>query len=105
MKLSPWEYLEASFKNRGQAKFDDKGNVVTLDGKPWIGGMPFPDAKNGLELFAGLTMSWGRHDASFYAIREYDLSREGKINYQYENGWAEYADWATGLARSLLDGP
>lgn len=91
MKLSPWEYLEASFKNAGQARFDETGNVVTQDGKPWIGGLPFPQAKDGLELFAGLTMSWGRHDASFYAIREYDLNREGKVNYQYENGWAEYA--------------
>tara|TARA_Y100001934_G_C12276843_1_gene737794 strand:- start:369 stop:1475 length:1107 start_codon:yes stop_codon:yes gene_type:complete len=91
MKLSPWEYMEASFRHRGQARFDDNGNVVTADGKPWIGGLPFPDAKTGVELFAGLTLSWGRHDASFYAIREYDLNRDGKVSYGYENGWAEYA--------------
>src|SRR6202030_430204 len=35
MKLGPWEYLEATLRNRGQARFDDHGNVVTLDGKPW----------------------------------------------------------------------
>lgn len=91
MKLSPWEYMEASFRHRGQARFDDNGNVVTADGKPWVGGLPFPDAKTGVELFAGLTLSWGRHDASFYAIREYDLNRDGKVSYGYENGWAEYA--------------
>ena len=27
MKLSPWEYLEASFRHRGQARFDADGNV------------------------------------------------------------------------------
>ncbi len=91
MKLSPWEYLEASFRNRGKASFDDKGNVVTPEGKPWIGGLPFPNATKGVEFFAGLTMSWGRHDASFYPIREYDLNLEGKVTYSYELGWAEYA--------------
>ncbi len=101
MKLSPWEYLEASFRHRGQAKFDADGNVVTADGKPWIGGLPFPDAKTGVELFAGLTLSWGRHDASFYAIREYDLNRDGKVSYGYENGWAEYAP----TGRVVLPGP
>lgn len=91
MKLSPYEYMEASFKHRGLARFDEKGNVVTGEGKPWIGGLPFPDAKTGVEFFAGLTMSWGRHDASFYPIREYDLNLEGKVTYGYELGWAEYA--------------
>ena len=91
MKLSPYEYMEASFRHRGKAKFDDNGNVVTVDGNPWIGGLPFPGATRGVEFFAGLTMSWGRHDASFYPIREYDLNLEGKVAYQYELGWAEYA--------------
>ncbi len=89
MRLSPWEYLEASLKNRGQAKFDATGNVVTAQGKPWIGGNPFPDAKTGLELFASLTLSWGRHDASMYAIKEYDIGLSGEIDFRYELGWAE----------------
>ncbi|TXH03173.1 MAG: DUF1329 domain-containing protein [Nevskiaceae bacterium] len=89
MRLSPWEYLEATLRNRGRARFDARGNVVTQDGKPWIGGNPFPDAKTAVELFAGLTLSWGRHDASFYAIKEYDLSTEGDVLFQYDAGWAE----------------
>ncbi|MGH8455676.1 MAG: DUF1329 domain-containing protein [Stenotrophobium sp.] len=89
MRLSPWEYLEATVRNRGKARFDARGNVVTAQGKPWIGGHPFPDGKTALELFAGLTLSWGRHDGSFYAIKEYDLSPEGEVAYQYESGWAE----------------
>ncbi|MBM5812858.1 MAG: DUF1329 domain-containing protein [Gammaproteobacteria bacterium] len=90
MRLSPWEYLEATLRNRGRARFDSNGNVVTEpDGKPWIGGIPFPDAPSAVELFAGLTMSWGRHDASFYAVKEYELSPEGRVQFQYEAGWAE----------------
>jgi hypothetical protein len=89
MKLGPWEYLEATLRNRGQARFDDRGNVVTLDGKPWIGGNPFPDSRSAVELFAGQTLSWGRHDASFYAIKEEDISPEGGVQFRYESGWAE----------------
>jgi hypothetical protein len=91
MRLSPWEYIEATARNRGRARFDAKGNVVTDDGKPWIGGNPFPAPQTALEFFAGLTLSWGRHDASFYCIKEYDLSPEGEVLFQYESGWAELA--------------
>ena len=45
-RLFPHEYLEATLRNDGQATFDSNGNVVTKDGKPWIGGNPFPKSKN-----------------------------------------------------------
>lgn len=99
MQLSPWEYLEATFRNRGKARFDQRGNVVVADGKPWIGGNPFPGAQTAIEMFAGLTLSWGRHDASFYAVKEYDLSPDGELAYQYESGWAELM----AVARVTLD--
>jgi len=99
MRLSPWEYLEASLRHRGQARFDERGNVVTEQGRPWIGGNPFPDAKTGLELFASLTLSWGRHDASMYAIKEYDVGPEGDIDFRYELGWAELSP----VARVSMD--
>jgi len=89
MRLSPWEYTEATLRNRGKARFSERGNVVTADGKPWIGGNPFPDAKTGLELFASLTLSWGRHDASMYAIKEEDVGPGGDVDFRYELGWAE----------------
>ncbi|MGB0956656.1 MAG: DUF1329 domain-containing protein [Panacagrimonas sp.] len=91
MKTSPWEYIEATLKNAGKARFDDNGNVVAPDGRPWIGGNPFPDPKNGLELFAAQTLSWGRHDASFYAVKMYNLNAKGSITHTYEGGWAELA--------------
>ena len=89
MRLGPWEYLEATLSNRGKARFDDSGNVVNDDGRPWIGGHPFPGTTNALELFAGLTLSWGRHDSSLYAMREYDISRVGIVDYEYDLVWAE----------------
>jgi hypothetical protein len=89
LRLSPWEYVEATLRNRGQARFDARGNVVTLEGKPWIGGSPFPSPESAVEYFAGLTLSWGRHDASFYCTRECDLSPEGHVQFEYQSGWAE----------------
>jgi hypothetical protein len=89
MRLSPVAYMQATLRNQGLARFDASGNVVMPDGKPWIGGNPFPAARTAIELFAGLTLSWGRHDASFYAIKEYDLSDAGDVRFQYESGWAE----------------
>lgn len=99
LRLSPWDYLEASLRNAGRARFDARGNVVTDAGKPWIGGNPFPEFRNGLELFASLTLSWGRHDACLYAFREYDLGPEGEVSFQYEGGWVEMS----AVARLRLD--
>jgi hypothetical protein len=99
MRLSPWEYIEATLRNRGQARFDERGNVITADGKPWIGGNPFPDAASAIELFAAQTLSWGRHDASFYAIKEQEISPEGVVQFQYESGWAEMSP----VARIRID--
>lgn len=91
MRLSPWEYIEATLRNKGKAAFDARGNVVADDGGPWTGGHPFPGSTDALELFAGLTLSWGRHDASLFAFKQYALSPEGKEQYYYEGCWAELA--------------
>lgn len=100
MRLSPWEYIEATLKNAGKAKFDDHGNVVHVaDGQPWIGGNPFPDPKSGIELFAAQTLSWGRHDASFYALSAYALRQDGSPRFHYTGGWAELS----AVARVAMD--
>jgi hypothetical protein len=99
MRTSPWDYIEATLRNAGKAKFDARGNVVAPDGKPWIGGNPFPDPKNGVELFASQTLSWGRHDASFYAFREFDVDPSGEVLFNYEGGWAELSP----VARVTMD--
>ena len=99
MRLSPWEYIEATLRNAGKARFDDNGNVVAPDGRPWVGGNPFPDPKQGIELFAAQTLSWGRHDASFYALHEYDVDAQGDVRFSYEGGWAELSP----VARVSMD--
>lgn len=88
-KLFPQKYLEATLSNAGKAQFDANGNVVVEGGKPWIGGNPFPDAKTGTEAFANLTLSWGRHDQTMYAIHDWDISPQGSTSYEYEFVWAE----------------
>ena len=88
-KLFPHEYLEATLRNAGKAKMDADGNVFTTDGKPWIGGNPFPDAQTGTEAFANITLSWGRHDENLYAIRDWDIGPDGSEQYQYDFCWAE----------------
>lgn len=87
--LFPHQYLEATLRNQGKAVLDADGNVFTTDGKPWIGGNPFPDPQSGLEAFANLTLSWGRHDTSLYAIRDWDIGPDGNQQYQYDFCWAE----------------
>ena len=89
MRLSPWEYVEATLQNAGKSVMDANGNVVTTDGKPWLGGAPFPNPKNGIELLAGQTLSWGRHDASFYAVKITDVAVDGDPKFHYAGGWAE----------------
>ncbi|MDP2324157.1 MAG: DUF1329 domain-containing protein, partial [Gammaproteobacteria bacterium] len=90
-KLSPMEYIEATLRHKGRARFDETGNVVVDDGKPWLGGNPFPEPTNGMELFAAITLTWGRHDVSFYPVKTYEQSADGRIGYKYELGWCEFA--------------
>ena len=86
----PHAYLEATLKNAGKASFDETGNVVETATKgPWIGGNPFVDVKTGNEGIANLTLSWGRHDMSQYAVRSYSLNPDGSPAYTYDLYWTE----------------
>ncbi len=98
-KLNPPSYLEATLKNRGQAKFDEKGNVATQDGKPWIGGNPFPDASEAAQVLAGHNLSWGRYDVAQYCVNEFDMDGDGNEQYHYNFFWCEVA----GTGRIALD--
>ena len=88
-RMFPADYLEATLKNAGKAKVDKDNNVLNADGRPWIGGNPFPDAKTGHEVMANLTMSWGRANNCVYGIRDHDIGPDGKVGYQYDFGWFE----------------
>jgi len=89
-KLFSHDYLEATLKNKGRAIVGTDGNIYDkTEGTPWIGGSPFPEAKDGIEATANLTLSWGRHDFSQYAVRDHDISPAGDIAYQYDFIWTE----------------
>jgi hypothetical protein len=89
-KLFPHQYLEATLKNSGQAIVDSDGNIWDkAPGNPWIGGNPFPEPKTGYEAMANLTLAWGRHDYSQYAIRDWDIDPSGNIGYNYDFEWCE----------------
>lgn len=90
-KLFNYSHLQKTLQNNGRAKFGADGNIWT-DGdtsKPWIGGLPFPDAKTGLEVQANLTLSWGRHDYSQYTVPFYSLNPDGEVGYRHELVWCE----------------
>ncbi len=87
--LFPAEFLEATLKNKGKAVLGKDNNVYTADGKPWVGGVPFPEPKNGIEAAYNLTLSWGRHDYSQYAVRDWDIDPDGDLSYQYDFVWCE----------------
>jgi Protein of unknown function (DUF1329) len=99
-KMFPPYFLDATIKNQGQAIFDSKGNVTTKDGEPWIGGHPFPDAQTGNEAIANLSLSWGRHDQTTYAIPTVSLDPEGNESYVYDFVWAEQQ--CTGLVNPVI---
>jgi len=89
-KLFPHAYYEATLRNAGKAAFDASGNVIEkATGGPWIGGNPFPDPKTGVEGVANITLSWGRHDLSQYAIRDFDINPNGSPAYTYDFYWTE----------------
>jgi len=102
-KLYPKEYLDATLANQGKAKFDANGNVVGADGKTWIGGNPFPDAKTGNEVAANLTLCWGRHDNSIYAIKDQEIAPDGSLSYQYDFVWVEENTTVRGDGKILAE--
>ncbi len=88
-KLFNAPYFEATLRNKGRARFDNTGNIVTDKGEPWIGGNPFVDPKSGEEAIANLTLAWGRHTYSQYAIKDWDIGPDGRLGYQYDFMWCE----------------
>ena len=89
-KLFPKDFLDASLRNQGKAAFDANNNVVTKEtGGPWIGGTPFPDPQTAYEGFANMTLSWGRHDTSIFAVDSKSIDGKGDLAYEYDLLWIE----------------
>ncbi|QHS10093.1 DUF1329 domain-containing protein [Sinimarinibacterium sp. NLF-5-8] len=91
-KMFPYESYQASLRNLRNgvsARFDADGNVVTHDGQPWVGGLPFLDPKTGDEVQANMAMSWGRGDYNQYAVNDTVFNPDGSKGYSYDLAWAE----------------
>lgn len=89
-ELNPPGYIKATIRNKGVHHFGPHGNVWTKSGKPWIGGNPFPDPKNGLEAVMPAGLSWGRHDDALHPIKEWDTNPAGDTQYHYQFAFMEY---------------
>jgi len=98
-KLNPPDYLDASLSHKDMAKFDEKGNVVTKEGKPWIGGLPWVTPTEAGQVIAAHNLSWGRYDIAQYCIDEYDMDADGNEQYHYNFWWTEIA----GTCRIKMD--
>ena len=101
--MFPPYFLDATVRNQGQATFNGDGNVVGADGNPWIGGLPFPDAQDGDQAIANITLSWGRHDKAMYATPSFVIDADGELRYEYDWIWAEQQ--CTGLVGPDAPGP
>src|SRR5882762_2457205 len=88
-RFFPHNYLEATLKNKGRAKVGPDGNVYADNGNNWLGGMPFPEPQDAYQAVANITLSWGRHDYSHYAVRDWEVGPDGNIAYRYDFCWAE----------------
>ncbi|MES1943658.1 hypothetical protein PC39_06074 [Salinisphaera sp. PC39] len=83
-------FLEATLANQGKHVIDDKGNIwYEKVGQPGRGGVPFLEPKNGYEVQANINLSWGRHNMSQFAVRDWDIGPDGNLQYQYDFVWTE----------------
>lgn len=77
------DWLEATERNRGQAVLDKNGQLVTKEGKPWIGGFPFLQPKSGLELMWNTVRGpTNADDYKYYSPGS--LIKQGKVYRTFE---------------------
>lgn len=88
-RLFQQNWLEATLQNLGKAKLDTNGNVWMNDGRPWLGGTPFPDPKTAHEALMNIHLTWGRRNYVQYPIENWNLGPDGDIDYRYDLMWVE----------------
>jgi uncharacterized protein DUF1329 len=72
-------WLQATLRNQGLARLDNKGQVWTKDGKPWIGGCPFPAPKTALETMWNYTINPIRVDDYQEMAEEHYIDSGGGV--------------------------
>ena len=100
-RLCAPSYVEATLRNKGVHQIGPDGNVWTKEGKPWIGGNPFPEAKTAQELLLqnALTSSTLYYDSAAYASREWEANADGDVSYSYDYIFVGYRT----VGRTTLD--
>lgn len=79
-RLVPEPWLEASEHHRGMAVLDEKGQLRTRDGRPWIGGFPFLEPRTGLEAAWNIASpSWIEYADDFSYGGGEHLIRKGEV--------------------------
>jgi hypothetical protein len=77
--LNPPYWVEATARTKGQAMLDKKGQLWTKDGKPWIGGDPFPETNDGLEAMWNHVFNFRRYDDVRSVTKEVDVDSSGSV--------------------------
>lgn len=77
--LVPPYWVEATLRNRGQAVLDNRGQLWTRDGRPWIGGDPFPEPGSGLEAMWNHTFNQARYDDTREVANELHIDNSGAV--------------------------
>ncbi|MDZ4078441.1 DUF1329 domain-containing protein [Hydrocarboniphaga sp.] len=86
---SYYQAMQENLASNRTGKFGADGNVYDDAGKPWGGGLPFSNPKDGKEVWCNMAMSWGRADANCYAVQQWDYGSTGKLEYRYDFQWVE----------------
>lgn len=77
--VNPKFWVEATLRNKGQAMLDNKGQLWTKDGKPWIGGAPFPEPKNALQAIWNYTFNPRRYDDLRVVSKIVTIDSDGSV--------------------------
>ena len=77
--IEPGFWLQATLRNKGQGMLDNKGQLWTKDGKPWIGGAPFPEPKTALEEIWNYKFTPRRHDNVRVVYRQNHIDSNGTL--------------------------
>ena len=65
------KWIELTLRNKGKAVLTSKGQLLTNDGNPWIGGDPFPEANTALQVMWNHFFNFSRVDdylVPYYAL-------------------------------------
>jgi hypothetical protein len=77
--VNPRYWVEATLRNKGQAMLDAKGQLWTKDGKPWIGGAPFPEPTTALEAIWNYKFNPRRYDDLRVVSRIVTVDTNGSV--------------------------